>query len=237
MLLTTESKSIITVACNGSASGFRRWVRHEKIGERPGADVGDYHLAVVPVGRIDGEELKAAVARAAKVLHRPMEVREPLPVPRGAEDPERGQHRAAEVIKRLASEVLKLKQGELVGADDPEAKPPFQVDGFLFVTDVDLYTARTDGVLAALIAKLNCALISVRRQREAFYRRKADPVRQRARLVKELLRMAGRLRGMKECSDPECVLAPSRNVHDIDTKEERYCRNCETQLFEGRLRI
>jgi archaemetzincin len=199
--------------------------------------VDDYHLAVVPVGRVDRDELKAATARAAKVLHQPVELREALPVPRGAEDAERGQHRAADVIQRLGNEVRKLKPGELVGADDPEAKPPFQVDGFIFVTDVDLYTARTDGVMAALISKLHCALISVRRQREAFYRRKADPVRQRARLVKELLRMAGRLRGMKECSDPECVLAPSRSVHDLDTKDERFCRSCETRLFEGRLSI
>jgi predicted Zn-dependent protease len=125
----------------------------------------------------------------------------------------------------------------LVGGEDPDQKPPFQVDGFLFVTDVDLYTAHTDGVMAALISKLNCALVSVRRQREAFYRRKANPVKQRARLVKELLRMGGRLRGMKECGDPECVLAASRSVHDLDTKEERYCRACETQLFEGKLRI
>jgi predicted Zn-dependent protease len=164
-------------------------------------------------------------------------VREGLPVPRGAEDPERGQHRAAEMIKRLGTEVLKLKQGALIGADDPEAKPPFQVDGFVFVTDVDLFTARTDGVMGALISGLHCALISVRRQREAFYRRRADPTRQRTRLVKELLRMTGRLRGMKECTNPECVLAPSRSVHDLDTKEERYCRSCESQLFEGKVRM
>ena len=199
--------------------------------------MAEYHLAVVPVGRVDVEELKAAVTRAAKVLHQPLEVREALPVPRGAEDTERGQHRAADVIKRLGTEVRKLKPGVLVGGEDPDQKPPFQVDGFLFVTDVDLYTAHTDGVMAALISKLNCALVSVRRQREAFYRRKANPVKQRARLVKELLRMGGRLRGMKECGDPECVLAASRSVHDLDTKEERYCRTCETQLFEGKLRI
>jgi len=197
----------------------------------------EYHLAIVPVGRVDVEELQAAVARAAKVLHRPVEVREALPVPRGAEDTERGQHRAADVLKRLGTEVLKLKQGVLVGGDDPDQKPPFQVDGFLFVTDVDLYTARTDGVMAALISKLDCALVSVRRQRESFYKRKANPTKQRSRLVKELLRMAGRLRGMKECADPECVLSPSRSVHDLDTKEERFCRGCETQIFEGKLQL
>ena len=81
------------------------------------------------------------------------------------------------------------------------------------------------------------SVVSVRRQREAFYRRKADPNRQRSRLVKELLRMAGRLRGLPECTDPECVLAPTRSPCDLDMKEERFCRDCEQRLFEGTIRI
>ena len=196
-----------------------------------------FHLAVVPVGRVSREEVEAALGRAAKVLHQPVELRESLPVPRDSEDPERGQHRVATLLKRLGTEVLKLKPGALVGASDSEAKAPFQPDGFLFVTDVDLFTAKTEGVVAALISAKHCAVISVRRLREAFYRRKADPNRQRARLMKETLRMAGRLAGVSECANPECVLAPSRTIPDIDAKEERYCRDCETALFEGRMRI
>jgi archaemetzincin len=194
-------------------------------------------LAAVPIGRVSVEEVSAALSRAAKVLHRPVELREPLPVPRGSEDPERGQHRAAVLMTRLGTEVLKLKPGKLVGASDPDAKPPFQPDGFLFVSDVDLFTAKTEGVVAALLSAKHCAVISVRRLREAFYRRKADPNRQRARLTKEILRMAGRLAGLSECSDPECVLAPSRTIPDIDAKEERFCRGCEQSFFEGTMRI
>jgi archaemetzincin len=81
------------------------------------------------------------------------------------------------------------------------------------------------------------AVVSLRRLREAFHRRRADPTRQRARLVKEILRMAVRLRGLPECVDPACVVAPSRTLPDIDAKEERLCRACEQRLFEGRVRI
>ena len=195
------------------------------------------HLAVVPIGRVDAEDLEAAVARAVKVWRRPFEVREPLPVPRGSEDVERGQHRAAVFMNRLGSEVLKLKPGKLVGSSDPEAKTPFQPDGFIFVTDVDLFTAKTEGVVGALITSKHYAVISVRRLREAFHKRRADPNRQRARLNKELLRMAGRLAGLPECGDPECVLASSKALVNIDTKEERYCRDCEQRLFEGKMHI
>jgi len=199
--------------------------------------VAGLHVAVVPVGRLGVEEIEAAMARAAKVLHQPLELREPLPVPRESEDTERGQHRAAVLMNRLGAEVLKLKPGRVVGASDPEAKPPFQPDGFLFVTDVDLFTANSDGVVAALITSKHLAVVSVRRLREAYYRRKADPVRQRARLTKEVLRMAGRLGGLSECADPSCVLASSRTIPDIDAKEERYCRACEQKLFEGRMHL
>lgn len=196
-----------------------------------------FHLAVVPIGRLGVEELEVAMGRAAKVLRQPLELREALPVPRGTEDPERGQHRAASMMKYLGLEVLKLKPGRLVGASDPEAKTPFSPDGYLFLTDVDLYTANTEGVFGALISAKHWSLISVRRLREAFYRRKADPVRQRARLSKEILRMTGRIAGLSECQDPTCVLAPSRHLLDIDAKEERFCRVCEQKFFEGRMQI
>jgi predicted Zn-dependent protease len=195
------------------------------------------HVAAVPVGRVSVEEIEAALARASKVLHQPVELRDPLPVPRGSEDPERGQHRAAVLMNRLGAEVLKLKPGRVVGSSDPEAKPPFQPDGFLFITDVDLFTAKSEGVVGALLSAKHCAVISVRRLREAFYRRKADPGRQRARLTKEVLRMAGRLAGLAECADPGCVLASSKSIPDIDAKEERYCRLCEQRLFEGKMHI
>jgi predicted Zn-dependent protease len=140
-------------------------------------------------------------------------------------------------MARLGEEVLKLKPGRFVGATDPAARPPYRPNAYLFVTDQDLFTARTEGVLGALLPTKGCAVVSVKRLREAFHHRKADPVRQRARLVKELLRMWGRLAGAPECGDPTCVLAPSRGTPDVDTKEERFCRACEQRLLEGTARI
>ena len=58
--------------------------------------------------------------------------------------------------------------------------------------------------------------LSIRRLREAFHRRPADPVKQRTRLVKELTRMAGRLEKAPECGDPKCVFASSKVLADLD---------------------
>ncbi len=197
----------------------------------------ELHLAVVPIGRVDREELAAAVTRAARVLRQPLELRGSLPVPHESEDTERGQHRAATLLGRLRQEVLKLKPGDMLGADEAAAATPLQADGFIFVTDVDLFTANSEGALAALITAKQSAVVSVRRLREAFYNRRANPTKQRTRVVKELLRMAGRLRGLTECSDSDCVMGRSASVRDVDFKEERYCRACELRLFEGTIRI
>ncbi len=195
------------------------------------------HVAVVTIGKLDAEEVSAALARMAKIIRRPVELRDGLPVPQGAEDAERGQHRAATLMERLRREVAKLRPGRMIGSDDAEAKAPLKPDAFIFVTDVDLFTAKTDGVLAALNRGKQCAVISVKRHREAFYRRKANPTKQRARLVKELARMWARLGGMVECADPECVLSGSRTMAALDTKEERFCRGCDQALFEGKIQI
>jgi len=199
--------------------------------------VAGFHIAVVSAGKIDAAELEAALVRVAKVLRQPVELRDSLPVPPGVEDRERGQFRAATLMSRLRSATPQLDPGKLVGSETPDAKPPAKPDAFLFVTDVDLFTARTDGVFAALMRTEGTGLVSVRRLREAFYRRKADPVRQRSRLVKELLRITGRLQGVKECSDARCVLAPSKFLPDIDTKEETFCRACSQLLFEGTIQV
>jgi archaemetzincin len=134
----------------------------------------------------------------------------------------------------LRDEVAKLRPGRMVGGDEGAPRPP-RPAGFVFVTDVDLFTANSDGVFSALLPAKGCAVVSVRRLREAFYRRKADPARQRSRLMKEAMRMSARLRGVGTCNDPRCALAESRTIPDLDLKEEKFCRVCEQRLFEGRV--
>jgi predicted Zn-dependent protease len=166
-----------------------------------------------------------------------MEVRGSVPLPRASEDVERGQHRAVELLGLLRTAFLQTKPGELVGAAEGAEAPRTRPDGTIFVTDADLFTAKSDGVYAAINAAKGIGVISVRRLREAFYRRPADPARQRSRTIKEILRVAARLRGMPQCPDPACVLAPSKSIPDLDTKAEAYCRPCAQRLFEGRIRV
>ena len=196
-------------------------------------------VAVVPVGRIDVAEVEAALGRVAKVLHAPVELRAAATLPRGTEDVARGQHDAVALLKALRQELPRLGIAKVVGADlaAPEAKPATPADAIVFVTDVDLFTPSTDAVMAEIEVPHRAALVSVRRLKEAFHRRKADPAKQRSRLVKEILRAAARIRGLPECSNEDCALAPTRAVMDLDRKSEHYCAPCWKRLSTGTLRI
>lgn len=196
-----------------------------------------FHIALVPVGKIDTEDLRGAATRVTKTLRQPIELRGSVALPRSSEDAERAQHRAVALLGLLRTSLLQTKRGELIGAEDPSFEVPNKPNGVIFVTDADLFTAKTDGAYSALISAHGLAVVSVRRIREAYYRRKTDPVKQRARLVKEILRMAGRLRGNPECGKPDCVLAPSKSMYDLDAKSESFCRACALRLFEGTIRV
>ena len=104
----------------------------------------------------------------------------------------------AEVMKSARAMSPQLGSGVLVGVEgDDEGKAPLKTDAYLFVTDVDLFTANNDGVFSALISKAGLSVTSVRRLRESFYRRSADLNKHRSRLVRELTRMAARLSGLR----------------------------------------
>jgi predicted Zn-dependent protease len=189
-------------------------------------------VAVIPVGRLDAAELEAALVHVAKVLRRPVELREPAPLSRTAEDAGRGQFQAGPLLAQLRAALPRLKTVKSVGASDTPAAPA-PADTAIFVTDVDLFTPATDAVVHELDRAHRAALVSVRRLREVFYRRKADVGKQRGRLVKEILRAVGRLHGLPDCGDPGCALAPGEHVSDLDRKAERYCSPCWKRLSAG----
>lgn len=191
----------------------------------------------VPVGKIDPAELEAVLSRVAKAIRAPVEQRGTIPVPQGVQDPQRNQFRAATLMNALRTRMPQLAPGTLVGEGGGGTASAARKAPVVFVTDVDLFTASNDGAFAAFSRRQAMGVVSVRRLREAFYRRKADANKQRGRLVREVARVIARLHGAKECQDPKCLLASTRHVADLDLKDERFCRRCSEHLFEGRIRI
>ncbi len=193
----------------------------------------DLRVALVPVGKMDGAEVEEAAARVSKVIRGAVEVREPLPHPKSAEDATRGQYGTPAVLAEARGALQRLGLRKTVGGAAAAAAPALTV----LVTDLDLYAPARDWVLAETDAARRISIVSVRRLREAFYRRKADPGKQRARLAKEILRAVGRLRGLPDCGDPACAMAATLSLADVDRKGERYCAGCWKRLSTGAMRI
>jgi predicted Zn-dependent protease len=200
----------------------------------------DLRIAIVPVGRVDPLEVEAAAARIAKILNRAVTLRQPAPVPKAGDDPARGQHVAGPFLAELRGQLARLPVAKSVGAEpahEPAAAMPVVADASLFVTDIDLYKPGTDGVFGDIDAASHVAVVSVRRLREAFYKRKADPAKARARLVKLALYALGRARGLPECRDAGCALSTITGLADIDQKPERYCASCWRRMTTGAYRV
>ena len=194
-------------------------------------------IAITPVGKLTIDDIRPAVERAAKGFRQPLELRPQIELPAGTIEGERNQARAAKLIGALHEQRLRTQSGTMVGAEEGKERPLKRPEAWIYVTDVDLYTANSGSVFASLNRKVQVAVVSVRRIRESFYKRPPEPNKQRGRLVKEILRMAGRLADLAECKDPRCALATTRGVPDLDTKQEMFCRNCASILFKGRINL
>jgi archaemetzincin len=199
----------------------------------------DLRVVFVPVGKMDAAEVEATAGRVAKVLSTAIEVREPVPVPKAGDDPTRGQHLSTPMLSALRAALPRLKVVKLAGAAPAAAPaaPAPAVDVAVFFTDVDLFKPNTDGVFGDIDAPAKAALLSIRRLREAFYKRKADPAKQRARLVKLSLYAIGRLRGLSDCRERACAMTAIGSLADIDMKPEKYCAACWRYLSTGAFRI
>ena len=195
----------------------------------------DLRISIVPVGKMDPVEVEAVGVRIAKILNKTVTLRQTTPVPKAGDDPARGQHLAGPFLAELRGQLPRLAVAKTLGVvavPDPDV-----AHATLFVTDVDLYKPNTDGAFGDIDAAAHVAVISVRRLREAFYKRKVDPVKARARLVKLSLYVLGRARGLPECSDRTCALFTTASLPDIDMKPEKYCASCWRRMTTGAYRI
>ena len=200
--------------------------------------VMDLRIALVPVGHMDSSEVEGTAIRLAKVLNKAVELREPAPGPKAGHDPARGQHLAGPFLAELKGVLPRLKVAKLAGgAPAVEPVAAGTPDVAVFVTDVDLFRPQTEGIFGEVDGPGRVAVVSLRRLREAFYRRKTDPAKQRARLVKMILYAIGRVRGVPDCRDPHCAMSAMTALADVDMKPEKYCAPCWKRLTTGAFRI
>jgi hypothetical protein len=217
-------------------------------GPEPGkpAEKPDKPVALlVPIGPLDREETEAMLRVARKALGIPVESAPPMPLPPGCLDGARGQIVAGRLLAAVpaiveapppppAHSTYGGAPAPLAArpAPPPAAKPPFARVG---VIDHDLYMPGHEFLFLLADAKGRRAVTGLRRLREAFYKRKADPARQRARAAREFLCAMGAARGLPPCADPGCVMWDAHSVLEIDRKGDRFCGPCNNHIH-GRMR-
>ncbi len=185
---------------------------------------------------------------ARKALGIPVETGPVLALPPGALDGARGQIVAGRLVAVVPSAAAPPAPppahttygGAALGA--PSARPappppaaPQQPFARVAVIDHDLYMPGQEFIFRLGDPKGHRGVMGLRRIREAFYKRKADPARQRARAAKVFLGAVGAARGLPACPDPGCPMWDAHTVLELDRVGDRYCSVCNN-LIRGRMR-
>ena len=224
-------------------------------------------VTILPLGAADLAEVDAAAKRVAKNLGVAVEVARPMPMPVGHFDAARHQSDARKTIIAVPATVLAPPRPAPGTTADPKATRaatltpmaafgskategvpapsptgPAPVRGLsapikVGVTDGDLYVDYRDFVFSFAEPANRRAIVSTKRLKEAFWRRKSDPARQQTRLVRELMGAVALAAGAPECPNPVCPASAARGPLDIDQKGDRLCPNCDIKLRGGTLRL
>jgi archaemetzincin len=171
-------------------------------------------LCVVPIGGVPSGALEWIESALAEWF--PLRVRRlaALPLPGNAYDGERGQYQSVEIMKMLAQSA------------------PQNAARVLGVTDVDLAIPMLTFLFGQAQFEGSVALVSLCRLHQEFYGLPAQESLLRERTVKEVLHELGHTFGLVHCSDSSCAMSLATHIALVDSKAEKYCSRCGTQLAQ-----
>jgi hypothetical protein len=199
-----------------------------------------------PVGPLDKEEVSAMLRQARKAIGLEVELGPEIAVPPGSLDGLRHQVLASRLLAAVPATmepppppISHTTYGGIQKPATPQAAPTMAAPlpfARVAVTDQDLYLPGNDFVFGCAEPKARRAVVTTRRLKESFYRRKADPARQQARAARQFIAFVGAARGLPYCSNPTCVMWEPRTVMEVDRKGDRFCPTCNN-LVRGRIRF
>jgi predicted Zn-dependent protease len=224
-------------------------------------------VTIIPLGTVDLAEVEAASNRAAKHLGLTVEVAKPATLPIGHFDAARSQSQARKVIGAVPASIVVPPRPAPGTTADPTATraatlspaeswgsrvhgaasatpapgretpskpmPPVRVG----VTDTDIYTDKRDFVFTHAEPENRRAVVSTRRLKEAFWKRKSNPALQQTRLVREIVGAVALAAGAAPCEDPACAASSAKSPMEIDRKTDRLCPVCERKVRGGPLHL
>jgi len=187
--------------------------------EEEGAEEGGppkAYVALQPFGQVPAEVLEHLKRELPKrFFGLPVEVLKPLPLPKGAYDPERRQYRASHFILEL--------------------RRPKGAVKVLGVVDKDLYTIGLNFVFGQAVLGGEGGVIALARLRPEFWGEKAEDPKGLflERALKEAVHELGHAFGLDHCPNPKCAMRFSNTIWDTDRKGADFCSRCRRLLEKG----
>ena len=171
-------------------------------------------LLLVPIGSLPAQALEWIENAAAEWFPLPTRRLPTIAIPDRAYDARRGQYKSVEFMKMLAQ---------------CAPRDAFRVLG---ITDVDLSIPMLSFLFGQAQFEGPIAVVSMCRLHQEFYGLPAQEALLRERTVKEVLHELGHTFGLVHCSDSTCAMSLATHIELVDSKTERYCARCGTQLAQ-----
>ena len=171
-------------------------------------------LCLVPIGGVAPNVMEWIENAAAEWFPLPIRRLPALAVPEGAYDAKRQQYQSVEIMKLVARAA------------------PRDASRILGVTDVDLAIPMLSFLFGQAQFDGPVAIVSLCRLHQEFYGLPAQEKLLRERTVKETLHELGHTFGLVHCSAPNCAMSLATHIELVDSKSERYCARCGTQLVQ-----
>ena len=117
-----------------------------------------------------------------------------------------------------------------------ENRPP-DASKVLIVTELDLFSPIFTCLYGEAQLNGTCSLFSLARLRQEYYNLEPDKKILLSRCAKEAIHEVAHTLGMRHCCDKNCIMYPSTNIIDTDSKSTSFCSNCLKLFNERRVKF